>query len=160
MLTEPLFRDLHTLSRMFPTRDQNEIYAYLDAHHNFPNRVALVTDELLRTMPLNDTSFEPTYNALQFLTGTGTPEGRDDGMWMEGRGRAKLESLFKMFPDCDPDHIVVRLHALAERSDYFQLLATELAENKYPLLRDRIVAEQVIVPANVLLLAFFHLLKI
>jgi len=109
-----------------------------------PDRIALVTDELLRTMPANQTNYDANLNALQFLTGAGTLEGgQNAGMCMEGRGRVELEALFRMFPDCDPDHIVLRLHALADQSDYFQQLATELAENNYPLLRDRIVEEKV-----------------
>ena len=64
-------------------------------------------------------------------------------MWAEGRGREDLEALFRMFPDCDTDHIVARLNAVADQPDRLEKVGTELAEKKYPLLRTRIVADQV-----------------
>ena len=45
---DPIYRDMQVVARMFPGRDKNEIYAYLEAHYDRPNRIDIVTDELLR----------------------------------------------------------------------------------------------------------------
>ena len=127
---DPLLADLHTLARRFPNRDPNKIFAYLEAYRGNPDRVAKGTDELLNTQPAADVSTvdqEPP-NALQFLSQAGISDGWDAGMWAEGRGRVELEALFRMFPDCDPDHIVARLNAWVDQPDRFEKLATELAD--------------------------------
>jgi len=52
--SDPLVEDMKTVTRMFPGRDLNEIYAYLEAHTDKRNRVQIVTDELLgSTINLN-----------------------------------------------------------------------------------------------------------
>ena len=44
---DPLYHDMKTVAGMFPRRDKNEIYAYLEAHYHTPNRVQVVCEELL-----------------------------------------------------------------------------------------------------------------
>ncbi|CAH1791817.1 unnamed protein product [Owenia fusiformis] len=47
LTNHPLYKDMMTISRMFPNLNRNEIYAYLEAHYDNPNRIALVAEELL-----------------------------------------------------------------------------------------------------------------
>ena len=45
---DPVFRDMRIISRMFPEKDQNEIYALVEAHYYKKDRVQVVIEELLR----------------------------------------------------------------------------------------------------------------
>ena len=45
---DPVFRDMRIISKMFPEKDQNEIYALVEAHYYKNDRVQVVIEELLR----------------------------------------------------------------------------------------------------------------
>ena len=45
---DPVFRDMRIISKMFPEKDQNEIYALVEAHYYKKDRVQVVIEELLR----------------------------------------------------------------------------------------------------------------
>ena len=45
---DPVFRDMRIISKMFPEKDQNEIYALVEAHYYKNDRVQAVIEELLR----------------------------------------------------------------------------------------------------------------
>lgn len=43
---DPVYRDMRTISKVFPHRDQNEIYALVEAHYYKKDRIQVVIDEL------------------------------------------------------------------------------------------------------------------
>ena len=45
---DPVFRDMRIISKMFPDKDQNELYALVEAHYYKSDRVQIVIEELLR----------------------------------------------------------------------------------------------------------------
>jgi hypothetical protein len=67
---DPVFRDMRIVSKMFPEKDQNEVYAMVEAHYYKPDRVQVVIDELLRGEK-NSQEMPDAANASLELSDTG-----------------------------------------------------------------------------------------
>jgi len=133
----PLYRDLRTLVKVLPTVDPNELYAYLEAHFNKPNRVQIVIDELTKSdsqesLPL---SREPSIEDLSKGKG---PQTAEDKL------QSDLKELKDIFRDCDPNYLYEKLVTYADDDDDEKVhkIATSLFENRdYPKLKDLIEAD-------------------
>ena len=75
LAADPIFRDTVAISKLFPRRDKNEIYAYLEANHDKVNRVQIVTNELLGLEDPDEDNKTPqgsgTDSSNPFLQGPG-----------------------------------------------------------------------------------------
>lgn len=130
---DPVFRDMRVISKMFPGKDQNEIYALVEAHYYKPNRVQMVIEEFLLaergsqdsfTTSSHSQSLDLSYNASQ-------PQFGDL--------QADVEHLQDVFPDCDPNYIYDRLDANSSSADRVRILASEMFERRdYPRLKDMV----------------------
>lgn len=126
----PLYRDLKTLLKVLPAVNPNELYAYLEAYYDKPNRVQIVIDELTKSdsqesLPL---STEPSLEDLGRGKGPGSTEGRL---------RADLKELKDIFRDCDPNFLYEKLTMMMEDSDRVHKIAAELFEKTdYPKLNE------------------------
>lgn len=128
--TNPLYRDLKTLRKVLPDKDPNEIYAFLEAHYDKPNRVQVVIDELTKSdsqesLPLQTVdSLEDTVRGKAPLTAT-------------DKFQADLKELQDIFRDCDPNYLYEKLDNLSDDKERVQKIAAELFEHKnYPKLKD------------------------
>ena len=146
---DPLVKDTEFVSRMFPNKDKDEIYAYLEAHYNKPNRVDIVTEELLHISEHTQPSDESQNNT----------EARENGESKSSRSTATdhvsavvgedvgplaqlekdVETMRTVFPDCDPMYLYETLSARADDPQRVEKLSSELFEHKnYPKLKDRL----------------------
>ena len=119
---------------MFPDRDQNEIYAYLEAHHDNAARVEIVAEELSRTEDVDD--------GCQMKV-TNNPSADDGAFNPAQRYYADLETLTAIFPNCDPNYIAERLIAEMNDPDRLQKLSSEMFDDRsYPKLKERLEQER------------------
>ncbi|KAH3844331.1 hypothetical protein DPMN_086589 [Dreissena polymorpha] len=126
----PLYRDLRTLRKVLPAVDPNELYAYLEAHFDKPNRVQIVIDELAKSdsqdsLPVEDNpSLEDTDKGKAPMT-------------TEDKVQADLKGLKEIFRDCDPSFLYEKLVMLYNDSDRVVKIASELFERKdYPKIEE------------------------
>lgn len=61
-----LFRDMRSIAKIFPDKDRNEIYAMLEGHFDKPNRIQLVTDEIISAE--NNTREDTVKGQLKFFS--------------------------------------------------------------------------------------------
>ncbi|XP_070182008.1 E3 ubiquitin-protein ligase RNF216-like isoform X2 [Littorina saxatilis] len=145
---DPVFRDMRVVSKMFPEKDENEIYALVEAHYYKPDRVQLVIEELLRGETNSQEEISLSHSHAGELetskseSGPGTPASsplkagintsREDSFLQDD-----VRHLRDIFPDCDPNYIFERLEACKNAEDRVNVLATEMFEHKeYPRLKD------------------------
>lgn len=128
---DPIYRDVQVLAAMFPNRDQNELYAYLEVHHNREDRLNRVIDELLDTA--DDTV--PEQNAGS--------ETKPEDPQKKLSPQDELTLLQDMFPECDPDFLEKRLRAKKGDPHRAHAIATEMSNGKpYPKLQDKLARER------------------
>ncbi|XP_059176444.1 uncharacterized protein LOC131956077 isoform X2 [Physella acuta] len=110
-----LFRDMRSIAKIFPDKDRNEIYAMLEVHFNKPNRIQLVTNEIISAE--NNTREEvPVKDVLT----------------------QDVERMRVIFPDCDPNYLFETLESMKDQPDRIDILATKMFENKnYPKLSEQ-----------------------
>ena len=129
----PLYDDFKIVSSLFPNQDKNEIYAYLEAHYYNPNRIQVVIDELVQ---------------LEYGI-----QNRDESMKSESNQdqssyicslQKDVDTLRKIFPDCDPDFLFCELESMGDDDDMRTTkLASQLFNSQnYPLLKDRLKREE------------------
>lgn len=136
---DELYADTRTIARIFPNRDRNEIYAYLEAHHDRPDRVQRVMDELLaigtesQTPPVTQ---EIEVTGDQSVTDSTTP-ARAQPTNPQADLQRDVEHLCMVFPDCDPNYVYTRLEQTKDLPNRTQMLAAQMFEFKtYPKLKD------------------------
>lgn len=126
----PLYRDLKTLLKVLPAVNPNELYAYLEAYYDKPNRVQIVIDELTKSdsqesLPLTT---EPSLEDLSRGKGP---------VSTECRLQADLKELKDIFRDCDPNFLYEKLTMMTEDSERVHKIAAELFEKTdYPKLNE------------------------
>ena len=157
---DPLVRDMQMIAAMFPDRDRNEIYAYLEAHHDNANRVQVVAEELLRMQDggivgAPDPEMKPIVvepiqidlvngdyeeaaaaSSLRDIKDTGrgkNTDGPDSGLQLD----ADVKMLTDIFPDCDPDYIVQELATRRADPSRVEALSAQMFDRSYPKLKDR-----------------------
>lgn len=128
--SNPLYKDLKTLRKVLPETDPNEIYAFLEAHYDKPNRVQVVIDELTKS----DSQESLPIQALDAF------DDMDRGkapLTATDKFQADFKELQEIFRDCDPNFLYEKLDTFSEDKDRVQKIAAELFEHKnYPKLKD------------------------
>ncbi|KAL4237880.1 hypothetical protein ACF0H5_002590 [Mactra antiquata] len=131
----PLYKDMKTLMKVLPDKDPNEVYAFLEAHFDKPNRVQIVIDELT---PSDSQESLP-------LVRVESLEDTDRGkapMSAEDKLMADLKQLRDIFRDCDPNFLQEKLNEDTSHNRV-QAIAAELFESKkYPKLEDVLEEER------------------
>ncbi|XP_041354024.1 uncharacterized protein LOC121371875 isoform X2 [Gigantopelta aegis] len=128
---DPVFRDMRIISKMFPGKDRNEIYAYVEAHHDKSDRVQRVIEELLKSenssqdQSLSQDITEPDCSKLAH-TVRGAFRLQDE-----------VDDLREIFPDCDPNYIFEELEKRSDDQERVKNLAGHMFERRnYPKLKD------------------------
>ncbi|XP_013384323.1 kinesin-related protein 4 [Lingula anatina] len=162
---DPIYTDMQFLARMFPDKDRNEIYAYLEAHHQNPNRIQVVAEEFLRmqggsqdeegtNVKLTPLSSQNSEESFEMLHDVKTASGEDKGTnhstedkshntpavfddTPKTRLEIEVEELKAIFPDCDPDYLVKALIMRENDPERSKHLAAQMLETKnFPRLKD------------------------
>lgn len=132
----PLYKDVKTLRKVLPEKDPNEIYAFLEAHYDKPNRVQVVIDELTKSESQESLPL-PSAESLEDLDRGKAPLTAEDKLL------ADLKELKDIFRDCDPNFMYDKLNNIPDANDRVQKIAAELFENKnYPKLKDVLEKEK------------------
>ncbi|GFR87623.1 E3 ubiquitin-protein ligase [Elysia marginata] len=122
---DPLFRDMRTIARIFPETDRNEIYALLEANHDKTNRLQAVIDEIgkLRQEESQEIVIAEEDDSFKL--------SEEDILEQD------IETMKKIFPDCDPNFLYEKLESMKNEANRTDLLASDLFENKdYPKIKD------------------------
>ena len=167
---DPIYRDTCVIARFYPTHDKNEIYAFLEANHNRPNRIAVVSDELARIQQERDDLIdrrpsdesrdskeedaELSYkkDEVDVVVNNGTESAATNsanGLRLREEKLKPLvllekdvEAIRNVVPDCDPMWLYEKLATMDEK-ERVQQLSADLFENRsYPRLRDRLQKER------------------
>ena len=133
---DPVFCDMRIISKMFPDKDRNEIYAYVEAHHDKLDRVQRVIEELLKSgsgsQDQSLTHDEPESNM------TSPPHT----MHRAFRLQDEVDNLREIFPDCDPNYIFEELEKRSDDQERVKNIASHMFEKRdYPKLKD-VLAKQ------------------
>ena len=146
---DPLFKDTQTLAKIFPDKDENEIFAHLEVYHDRPNRVELVMEEFLHVDRYSQDSQEnmagndTTDAATEPWTGQPLDSGRKRIEDILDKLRENVLALNEIFPDCDPDYIVQQLQLHSNDPNCLSLISADLFSNRtYPKLKDRLEKEK------------------
>lgn len=144
---DTLMKDLALISSVFPKEDRNEIYAYLEAHFDEPDRVQVVINELLQMGrgqeegPSNgpaEATPSPRTEAPPIGSGASSDVEADNGS-----AQREFETVKALFPDCDPEYIREELRTRSGDEQALNRLITRMFEMKnYPKLRDRLEKER------------------
>ncbi|XP_076442029.1 uncharacterized protein LOC143281024 isoform X2 [Babylonia areolata] len=131
---DAVFRDMRIISKMFPERDQNELYALVEAHYYKKDRVQVVIEELLQQEnSQGNTQTPPQPQEIKEAVVTATPNSDVADFLLQ----AEVDHLRDIFPDCDPNYILERLELYKSNPDRIKVIASEMFERKnYPLLKD------------------------
>ncbi|CAM1323419.1 Uncharacterised protein g8393 [Pycnogonum litorale] len=129
ILHEQLMQDVKEIVKIFPNKDQYEIYAYLEAHIHKPNRIQIVVNELLgmfhssrenslRNSPVQD---NPIY----------CQPGDDK--------TSVIDSLRFIFPKTDNSDLISILKSYDQHPEKIDSLVRDLMQiSTYPKLRESI----------------------
>ncbi|WAR19597.1 RN216-like protein [Mya arenaria] len=124
----PLYRDLRTLRKVLPDVNQNELYAYLEAHFYEPNRVQIVIDELTKS-----DSQESVHSEKETVTDDRgkAPQTAEDRLQLD------FKALKDIIRDCDPNFLFEKLVTMDSDKERVHKIAAELLEKRdYPKLKD------------------------
>ncbi|KAL3872806.1 hypothetical protein ACJMK2_036006 [Sinanodonta woodiana] len=134
----PLYRDVRTIHKMLPCKDTSEIYAYLEAHFDKPDRVKIVLEELTKS----DNDSQETIPEEHIPSFDSQNEYKNKGkqpLSLEDRLVQDVKELHEILPDCDPDYLYQRLEENLNDSDRVTKIAAELLEKRnFPKLNERI----------------------
>ncbi|KAL5009343.1 hypothetical protein ScPMuIL_014924 [Solemya velum] len=130
----PLYRDMHIVSKVLPDKDPNEIYAFLEAHHDKSNRILIVIQELTKT------------DSLEYENIPKTEKNKSDN---ENKSKGTngqrssfeddIDQLKDIFPDCDPNYLYTKLEEQQQAPGRVATIAANLFEHKnYPKLKPNI----------------------
>ena len=124
---DALLEDMKVIQKVLKNANANEIYAYLEAHHDNPNRIHAVIKEFMSSesqesepddvktneQNVRDSSYENLQNEVSYLA--------------------------DVFPDCDPNYLFNSLEDLKNDADRVLKVSSKLFESKsYPKLKDRL----------------------
>ncbi|XP_046338609.2 uncharacterized protein LOC124119946 [Haliotis rufescens] len=134
---DPVFLDMRKVAKMFPEMDRNEIYAYIEAHHDKKDRVQLVIEEILRS----------TRGSLSTSLSVSSDGGEVTPMKPAFQGACSLQGevdqLREIFPDCDPNYLFEQLEEKANDAERVKNLAAQMFEKRnYPKLKDTLDKQQ------------------
>lgn len=132
---DPIYRDMRIVSKVIPEKDPNEIYAYLEAHHDRKDRLRVVIEELLKLgseVP-STPSMETRSDSLPYLDlhmrGPKVSYGIKD----------EVDDLLEIFPDCDPNYLYEELEKSSDDKERVRNIAMDMFDNKkYPKTKDRV----------------------
>ena len=143
-LVDVLREETEHISTLFPDKDQNEIYAYLEHYHTKNNRVTLVIEEMLGTNT-NDSQESTSSTPPTLEMSQQSYEDNSIQQPAEDQLKKKKENQFlddinvirALIPDCEPNYIAERLYAMSSLPDRVTQLTTEMIESKnYPKLKE------------------------
>ena len=130
--SNPLYNDVKTLHKVMPDRDPNELYAYLEAHFDRPNRVQIVIDELAKSESQESLPLISKSNSFENMTNKGKGP-----LTAEDKLQTDLKELKVIFPDCDPNFLYEKLEEKSNDPERVGKVAYALFEsNKYPKLSE------------------------
>ena len=136
--SNPLYNDVKTLHKVLPDKDQNELYAYLEAHFDKANRVQIVIDELAKSE--SEESLPAISKSSSF--GNDISKGKAP-QTAEDRLQTDLKELRVIFPDCDPNFLFEKLEEKSNDPERVGNIAYALFEsNKYPKLSEILEKEK------------------
>lgn len=121
-----VYKDTRIISKVLPEIDQNEIYAYLEAHHHEQNRIRIVIDELMKFHSASDNLelSSAAYSGKQFK---GISSIQDE-----------VDEIRQIFPDCDPNYLFDQLEQRANDKERMKSVVMDMFEKKsYPKLKER-----------------------
>ncbi|XP_064624120.1 uncharacterized protein LOC135485687 [Lineus longissimus] len=135
---DPLYDDMIRVARLFPHKDRNEIYAYLEAHHEEADRVQVVTEEFLRMSQEGEDvevmRGEEPAPASRPPSATAASESRDT---LDISLEEQVQNLSAIFPDCDPNYLYEQLEVLKNDPERVKNLASTLFDRRtYPKKKD------------------------
>ena len=134
----PLYGDVKTLHKVMPDKDPNELYAYLEAHFDRPNRVQIVIDELAKSESQESLPIVSKSNSFENMTTKGKGP-----LTAEDKLQTDLKELKVIFPDCDPNFLYERLEEKSNDPERVGKVAYALFEsNKYPKLSEALEKEE------------------
>ncbi|XP_071079624.1 uncharacterized protein [Haliotis cracherodii] len=134
---DPVFSDMKKVAEMFPEMDRNEIYAYLEAHHDKKDRVLRVTEEIGRS----STGSRSTPLSVSSDGGEVTPmkPALQGACSLQG----EVDQLREIFPDCDPNYLFEQLEEKANDAQRVKNLAAQMFEKRnYPKIKDMLEKKQ------------------
>ena len=136
--SNPLYNDVKTLHKVLPEKDPNELYAYLEAHFDKPNRVQVVIDELTKSDSQESVPTVSKSNSFEHETVKGkAPLTTEDKLQID------LKELRVIFPDCDPNFLYEKLEEKSNDPERVGKIAYALFEsNKYPKLSEVLEKEK------------------
>ncbi|CAL1539724.1 unnamed protein product, partial [Lymnaea stagnalis] len=139
LANDPLFRDMRTIAKMFPERDRNEIYAFLEAHYNKSDRLQVVINELINA----ENDLEQQTQGLGLLMSHPSFVGKGLSKETEETFDQEVERMKMIFPDCDPDYLYEQLEAMKNEPKRTDIVAAKLIEDRnYPKLKVRLEKEK------------------
>ncbi|KAJ8309325.1 hypothetical protein KUTeg_014199 [Tegillarca granosa] len=128
-----IYRDMRIVSKVIPEKDPNEIYAYLEAHHDRKDRLRIVIEELLKlgSEQPNSLSVESRSESLPDL---------DLQVSKVSYGiKDEIDDLLEIFPDCDPYYLYEELEKRSHDKERVKNIAVDMFDNKkYPKAKDRV----------------------
>ena len=135
---DPLFKDMHLIAKVIPDADPNEIYAFLEAHHDRKDRIKIVIEEFLRFEPSTQPTLQKRTSISEFMLNFEEPCIEKGGIAkMPSTITEEVDNLREIFPDCDPHYLFEELEKLANDQDRVKTVAMALFENnKYPTHKD------------------------
>ncbi|KAL3872808.1 hypothetical protein ACJMK2_036008 [Sinanodonta woodiana] len=138
----PLYRDVRTIHKALPYKDTSEIYAYLEAHFDKPDRVKIVLKELTKS----DNDSQETTAEEHIPSFDSQNEYKNKGkqpLALEARLVQDVKELHEILPDCDPSYLYQRLKKNLNDGDIVTKIAIELLEKRnYPKLKERMDKER------------------
>ena len=137
---DPLYKDMHLISRVIPDADPNEIYAFLEAHHDQKDRIKIVIEEFLKIEPSTHPTLQKHTSIAEYMLNFKEPVIENGGnVKMPSTITEEVDNIREIFPDCDPHYLYEELEKLANNQDRVKAVAMALFENnKYPTQKDAI----------------------
>ncbi|OPL20802.1 hypothetical protein AM593_01335, partial [Mytilus galloprovincialis] len=126
-----LYKDTRIIAKVMPDIDRNEIYAYLEAHHDEKNRIQVVIEELMKMKQGGESlvSLDVTTDGL--ITSPKPSKGIFNI-------QDEVDELRQIFPDCDPNYLYDELEKKADDKERMKTVAMAMFEDKkYPKLKER-----------------------
>ena len=136
--SNPLYKDVKTLYKVMPDKDPNELYAYLEAHFDKPNRIQIVIDELTKS------DSQESLPAISKSSSFGKDVNKGKApLTTEDKLQTDLNELKVVFPDCDPNFLFEKLEEKPNDPERVGKIAYDLFESKkYPKLSEILEKER------------------
>lgn len=149
---DPVFRDMRIIRKLFPAKDPNEIYAYLEANYDKKNRIQLVIEDFMEMLnngslpeetltnssETNHTNSKSTSQNHQLSVAANVKNNQSEAKTVpdvKNSIQSELEELRQIFPDCDPNYLYVKLEEEGNNIDRMKNLAMKMLDDRsYPKL--------------------------